>query len=82
MTKERLFLYWKLSVVLVLDLISKRLDNLRRTRRRNRSDGDYEELRTLPGSIAALEESITQLSLELGSPEFQEMPEVSGTAHL
>lgn len=60
---------------------SKQLENLRAKRRRYRTDSDNEELQTLPGTIVVLEESINVLALEMGSPEFCGMPEVSGTGN-
>lgn len=57
---------------------SARLENLRKKRRRLFSDDDHSELRELPATLIALEESIEELSTELGGDEFRGMPEVSG----
>ncbi|EGG11200.1 uncharacterized protein MELLADRAFT_92328 [Melampsora larici-populina 98AG31] len=52
---------------------SERMDQLRRQRRRNMSDAEFAELRSLPGILADLAEAIQEITAELGGPEFQDM---------
>ncbi|KAH9819280.1 hypothetical protein DFH28DRAFT_887071, partial [Melampsora americana] len=51
-------------------------DKLRRKRRRTLSEEEHKTLRALPSTLVSLEDSITDLVIELGGDEFRDMPEV------
>ncbi|KAH9808450.1 hypothetical protein DFH28DRAFT_935886 [Melampsora americana] len=55
----------------------ERLAQLQRQRRRNMTDADFAELRSLPAFLNDLVEAIQEFTTELGGPEFQDMAEAT-----
>ncbi|KAH9811864.1 hypothetical protein DFH28DRAFT_900048 [Melampsora americana] len=51
-------------------------EKLRRKRRRTLSEEEHATLRALPSTLVSLEDSITELAMDLGGDEFRDMPEV------
>ncbi|KAH9812856.1 hypothetical protein DFH28DRAFT_1129636 [Melampsora americana] len=52
------------------------LTKLRRKRRRTMSEDELRQLRSLPSTLLAFEESIAEMVAEIGGDEFRDMPEV------
>ncbi|KAH9810783.1 hypothetical protein DFH28DRAFT_932317 [Melampsora americana] len=54
----------------------EKLKKLRRQRRRTMSQEEHEALRELPSTLVALEESIAEITTDLGGDAYRDLPEV------
>ncbi|EGG04311.1 uncharacterized protein MELLADRAFT_89516 [Melampsora larici-populina 98AG31] len=54
------------------------LSRLWRKRRGNRTEAEMDKFLTLPSSIVALEKAVADITLELGTPEFNRLREATG----